>query len=106
MRRSVENVDVTPPPLGFVEVEPIDRHVVSTVSESILDLETNQKTITCDVCTTLTERLLPSLTRLQISCTNPWSSDAWQTFLKDCDAISRLIYKQSKKNVIGENKFL
>lgn len=60
VRRSIENVDVTPP-YGFVEVEPIDRHVVSTVSESILDLETNQKTITCDVCAPLAEQLTLTL---------------------------------------------
>ncbi|THH10145.1 hypothetical protein EW145_g1532 [Phellinidium pouzarii] len=82
IRRSIESLDVTPriakdfDPLLKQESA---KQTISTVTESIFDLETGHKQVNCE-----------------ISC-NPTSADAWTTFLQDLDGLTLLNYNAALK---------
>ncbi|KAK7049570.1 hypothetical protein VNI00_005601 [Paramarasmius palmivorus] len=53
---------------------------VTTTTESVLDLEANEKTTVC-----------------QVTCSDPESDEKWRTFLKGCDYLSSYRIEQSRK---------
>ena len=81
----------------------VAQRTVTTVTESVLDLQTNQKTLSCEVCLFRTLWGLIELTGLlsQITCEDPLSEDVWSSFLGDCDAVTSVALRPSSRAVEG-----